>query len=244
MDCIRTYYVLHYVVSGKGYLTLKGKQYEITAGDLFLIPPKEENCYYPDKTDPWNYYWIGFSGMIARQTVQAIGFKDCCVLHLGLLPDLIKLFRACSNSYSENKFFDFTILGHLYHILAKIGNETSEHNIPNSSITASYVHNAIRYIQQHYSEPIRIMDIAYNLGLNANYFSGIFTKIIGIPPQKYIIEYKINKSCELLATKKYSITTVAAMVGYSNPLHFSKEFKNIKGISPKFFDTTPFTSTD
>ena len=45
--------------------------------------------------------------------------------------------------------------------------------------------------------------------------------------------YRLEQSCRLLRTTSLSIQEVAEQTGYSNPLTFSKVFKNAYGLSPK-----------
>ena len=50
----RNVYIIHYVLSGKGYFNGN----EVKAGQGFLIRPNELEHYYPDEKDPWKYIWI------------------------------------------------------------------------------------------------------------------------------------------------------------------------------------------
>lgn len=57
---VRTEYLLHYCVSGKGYYFVNDEKYTIEAGDAFLILPNEVTFYQADKEDPWVYLWMGW----------------------------------------------------------------------------------------------------------------------------------------------------------------------------------------
>ena len=41
------------------------------------------------------------------------------------------------------------------------------------------------------------------------------------------------KARELLSASSYNVSEIAAMVGYDNPLYFSRLFKKTAGISPR-----------
>ena len=51
-------------------------------------------------------------------------------------------------------------------------------------------------------------------------------------PMQYIISVRIENAQRLLCTQDYNVTEVAAIVGYDNPLYFSRLFKKQTGISP------------
>ncbi|MBQ7348377.1 MAG: AraC family ligand binding domain-containing protein [Clostridia bacterium] len=50
--CVRSYYLIHFCVQGKGMLKDKRGTYKIHAGQLFIIRPEEATTYAPDPTDP------------------------------------------------------------------------------------------------------------------------------------------------------------------------------------------------
>ena len=50
---------------------------------------------------------------------------------------------------------------------------------------------------------------------------------------EYINYFRVQKAEELLLTGDMSITDVAAEVGFDNVSYFIKQFRRVKGISPK-----------
>lgn len=59
---VKSHYVLHYVLSGKGVFRLNNQLYSISKGEAFLIPPDVRAYYAADNDDPWVYLWVGFDG--------------------------------------------------------------------------------------------------------------------------------------------------------------------------------------
>lgn len=56
------YYLIHYVISGKGRFHCRGCDIPLSTGDSFLIEPEQLVSYISDEKDPWHYRWIAFSG--------------------------------------------------------------------------------------------------------------------------------------------------------------------------------------
>jgi AraC-like DNA-binding protein len=54
----------------------------------------------------------------------------------------------------------------------------------------------------------------------------------------------MNKAAELLKRTKQPIAEIGSSVGYDNPLHFSRAFKNTLGISPSEYRKEYRISTD
>ena len=68
----RSHYLFHYVLSGTGRLMttdFKGQnhEYQIRSGQGFMIFPKQVTTYIADSRLPWEYVWIEFDGMRARE---------------------------------------------------------------------------------------------------------------------------------------------------------------------------------
>jgi AraC-like DNA-binding protein len=57
----------------------------------------------------------------------------------------------------------------------------------------------------------------------------------GLPPQQYITKFRMAHARELIATSQMSITDIARIVGYDNPLYFSRMFKKETGVSPRAY---------
>jgi two-component system, response regulator YesN len=92
-----------------------------------------------------------------------------------------------------------------------------------------------KYIQNHYASTLDLNTIAQELGFSASYLTKLFTKYENTTPSKYIRCYRMNIAKQLLAVPGASINTVAAAVGYTDPFHFSKSFKQTFGVSPTSF---------
>ena len=73
---IRDHYLIHYIISGKGYYKIKNTTFTLQAGDSFLVYPNTEVLYFADETDPWEYAWVGFTGSDASMILKATDFRQ------------------------------------------------------------------------------------------------------------------------------------------------------------------------
>ena len=64
------------------------------------------------------------------------------------------------------------------------------------------------------------------------------------PPTKYIQQYRVDKSKELLVNTELSIDEVAVAVGFANASYFCKVFKSEKGVSPTEYKRRKRAQTD
>ena len=93
------------------------------------------------------------------------------------------------------------------------------------------------YIKYNYDKPISFTEIATQYNFSQAYLSKIFKEQTGLPPKKYLNEYRINHARKLLLDSSISIKDIAIKVGFDDQFHFSKNFKNTVGVSPHQFRT-------
>ncbi len=89
-----------------------------------------------------------------------------------------------------------------------------------------------KHIQTHYASVLDLNTIAQEFGFSPSYLTKLFIKYEETTPSKYIRNYRMNIAKQLLSVPNSSIVSVSAAVGYSDPFHFSKSFKQTFGYSP------------
>ena len=91
---------------------------------------------------------------------------------------------------------------------------------------------ARRYFQEHYNEDINIEEYALSRNMSVSYFLKKFKEVTTKSPMQYILGIRINNAVSLLESTDYNVTEISTIIGYDNPLYFSRIFKKQKGVSP------------
>lgn len=86
--------------------------------------------------------------------------------------------------------------------------------------------------------------IADRLGLNYSYLSDVFSGVNGITIEHYIIQKRIEKACELLASTDMEIGKIAKCLNYKSCTHFSAQFRAVTGYRPSAFRKMSKDSTE
>ncbi|WP_213484543.1 response regulator transcription factor [Thermobacillus xylanilyticus] len=94
------------------------------------------------------------------------------------------------------------------------------------------VAEAVRYIDEHLPEPLRLKDIADQVHLNPSYFSVLFKEQMGITYSDYVTRRRIQRAKELLVKTKLPIGDIAQKVGYIHVKYFNKMFKEYEHCTP------------
>ncbi len=97
---------------------------------------------------------------------------------------------------------------------------------------ADEIDNAVSYFSEHYNEQINIDSYAEQNNISTSWFIRNFRLYTGITPKQFIMRKRIYNAEALLQNPQYNINEIARIVGYENPLYFSRIFQKLKGLSP------------
>lgn len=104
----------------------------------------------------------------------------------------------------------------------------------NSSVKTNQqlIKEVVAYIHNSYHKNITLKTLAEYSGKKPDQLSYLFYQHMGIRPINYLIQYRLEQAIELLKDGDYTVQEVASLVGYSDPLYFSRIFKKHVGYSP------------
>lgn len=234
---IRNHYLIHFVLNGKGQLQILGNIYTISKGEAFLIPPGIPTTYYADATNPWHYVWIEFDGLKAENYLKEAGLSTNMPIFIPKSKDSYSILKDRFLYFINNNDESTPcLIGNLYLLFDSLIKESSRKvDSKIGSLKEFYVREAINFIEQNYYKNISVEDIASNCNLNRSYFSKLFKDSLSSTPQEFLMRYRLNKACELLMKTDNPINEISIAIGYENPLHFSRAFKKVYGISPRYY---------
>ena len=78
-----------------------------------------------------------------------------------------------------------------------------------------------------------VEEMAEFCNLSPDQFRRNFRQHTGMLPKSYVEEFKLRQAAELLVSTALPVSEVAGRLGYRDPYHFSRRFKNFSGISPE-----------
>lgn len=233
---VRPHYVLHYIMEGKGRYYVGDTQYDLQAGQGFLIEPNVQTFYQADEKDPWTYLWIGFGGSSAESYLRDIGLNSsqltCRCRHAEELKLTVINMLKHNTSSTTDQFLLQSLLYSFFSILARDMEIVPPTRSNGDNI---YIRRAIEYIHNNYSNTIHVADIAAYVCIDRSYLYTLFRRSLGVSPQDYLTNCRISCASELLTLTELPVSGVAFSCGYQDPLVFSKAFKQRMGLTPSQF---------
>ncbi|MGF7045599.1 AraC-like DNA-binding protein [Paenibacillus sp. DS2015] len=92
--------------------------------------------------------------------------------------------------------------------------------------------SVLNYIHQHYSEPLRLKDLASEINMSEGHFCRFFKQMVQKTPVDYLNHYRTQKACKQLENSDKKIVDIAMDVGFENLSYFITVFKQYQGCTP------------
>ena len=232
---------LGYVYKGKAFFVINSTSFSAQPGTIFRITPgsrldiktSAEDCLHCYSI---HYYYslIQWDGAKSQAVTGEEGLPLPAYLHT-TEPEFYDLFRQAHSRWQAKKIdYEWQTKFLLFSILNKVQQvyQTNKEQIHNQN---DMIPKAIKYIQNHYTEPLNRDILANYVSLSPSYFSTLFKEQTGMSPMEYVTKLRLDKAKQLLLSTRLPITQIASGVGYANAFYFTRVFRKHTGLSPREF---------
>ena len=208
--------------SVKDYVFDDGRIMRTDENALFYLP--KGSSYHVEQHQIGGCYAINFDAEIS-DTPFSVSFRNT--------ESLLHHFKAACEAWkSKNDQANLLAMRALYDGIYQIQKEEQRQYISGSY--RSLISPAIQELERSFAEKeISVSRLATLCGISEVYFRKIFFNIFGISPKECIIRKRMEFAKQLLILGEFEISEIAELCGYSEPCHFSREFKKRFGVSPK-----------
>lgn len=225
------YYELYYLESGERYHMVNDTLYLLKAGNFVLFPPFVMHYSYGEKDMPFKRLDMYFSreAILFPQIGSALE-KGAQVFESNEDRDTLTYLRNILREQETEK-------PHFQEQMVLLLNQLMIHIIRDSLKTAApesqdRISSIIRYLNENYTEPITLNQLAARFYINPSYLCREFKKHIGSTVIQYVNSLRILHAQRLLQETNRSVTEISKIVGFSNVTHFNRIYKSLTGMSP------------
>lgn len=231
---MRSNHTLFYLSKGNANILLNNQQYTADEGDLIYLSP-DSNIKFEFTVDS-EYYWITFGGNSVTELLNKSGICVPNIYRIGVIPNIYEI--ICETYYqlltpSDNSFLRCNEM--FMRILVSISDNLSSKFQASSNKTINKILPAIQRMHLFFHESHSLDYYANLCDMSISSFKHTFKSILGISPQSYLINIRLERAKTLILTTNDSIKDIAYSVGYDDPFYFSRLFTKKYGISPKKF---------
>ena len=218
---------VQYVISGSGILICNDQMYSLKAGDTFLLPEGSNHIYYSNPDNHFERIWLNFKGELAKALLSVYNLEEVFVFPgadtSALLAEIQQICRESTDPIVYQNRTSRLFL-ELIQFLAPFRTQREEVTSPVESIRL--------FIDRHITENLKVSDIADHFSFSPEHIIRIFKSTYQITPHQYILQSKIRLSMIMLKMNTDTIEEISEKLNFSDPHHFSAQFKKYVGCTP------------
>ena len=200
--------------------------------DGHIMRTEENTLFYLPKGSSYRVEQLHAGGCYAINFDAEICDEPFCIKlkNSELLKKSFKI--ACDEWRTHNSACKTAAMRTLYDGIYLLHKEQNPSYMPNER--HSVILPAIELIDRSFTDSnLTVASLAALCGTSEVYFRKIFLHKFGVSPKEYIIIKRMEYAKQLVTVGELEISSIAELCGYSEPCHFSREFKKRFGKSPK-----------
>ncbi len=204
--------------------------YFLKKGDCMVIPPQQQNCYLEHAKDA-RLLWFSLQGPLTESFLRQMNALSALPARQGMLPTQMQLTRQIvqvlvRHSGTGDASYQLTQL--LWGIIAAHSGQSIATSVTLSHEIARVV-DTLRANQ--YKDSFSLAEMAAISRMPVETFRKRFSSELDIPPLGYLQFLKMERAKTLLRGGM-NVKQTGVEIGMPDPYHFSKQFKQVVGLSP------------
>ncbi|MDO4492955.1 MAG: helix-turn-helix domain-containing protein [Clostridia bacterium] len=235
-------YEVMYVVGGRATITVGANVYKVGPGKLLFFSNLEEHqtditeapfCRYFVKLDPAQLNRrlgdIWQLSVFKNRSEGFIHWVDLAEYH----KTVTELFRMLGEEYGkDDAYTDEIVVSVIRHLLALCSRVAPERFAFSGSEELQSLAKVQLWIEQHFTEDVKIHEITDKLLLNPAQLSRAFKKATGYTPKQYMMLNRVARAKELLIHTDRSVNDIGTSSGFQDTSNFIRYFKQEEGVTP------------
>lgn len=234
-------------MEGNYLATVSGQTFELSPGDIFLIPSGEPHSLTAPTRGARFIFLFEFDQILAMKGASflascmsrpmLINRSTCPAVYAG---EAALFGEICTEYLRDDGLRDITIYSKLLRLFITYGQvrlNTDGGAVPqppHSSVRnyAERFDAVFNYLDRHFAEDLTLEDVAAVAGFSKFHFSRTFKQLSGSNFYEYLCHRRIKSSESLLMQPGMSISQIALQSGFSSVSTFNRTFKKMKGCTP------------
>jgi AraC-like DNA-binding protein len=238
-------YELSYIITGRGERTLGSITEPFKEGEVVLVPPRIPHQWRFDTAAVDSlgcienitfHFPASFPEDIARlfpdlapSMFRILNLTEA-VLYSGEVQDrLVKLLVDMESKSGPDKI---ALIASLMEAISFLDNASEVSSFTPAGSPQQRMEKIRIYVSCNFARKILLEDIAAHIGMNRSAFCSFFRQQIGKTFITWLNEYRIEKACDMLSGSDMRVGEVATAVGFESLPHFTRIFRQIKGMPP------------
>jgi AraC-like DNA-binding protein len=104
--------------------------------------------------------------------------------------------------------------------------------IATADTPSNRVAHAIDWLRENFSRPLRIEDLAEQVGMSVSSLHHHFKAVTAMTPMQFQKQLRLHEARRLMFVERMDVGTAGYSVGYQSPSQFSREYSRLYGLPP------------
>ena len=245
------------VTAGTGLHWVEGFEFQVAAGDVFLIQGEQQHffktlnnltlynvMYQPDRL-PLPIKELkkipGFTAVFVLEPAYRQKHNFNSRLHLDRSA-LTKTQQILNQMEQELELmdagFEISLFGDLVRLFVFLSRQYAKAPQTEQGQAILRIAEVIGALEKEYARPWKLSDLAGLACMSEGNLHRVFKEATGQAPIDYLIQLRMHRSMELLSETMLTVTEIAFEVGFNDSNYFTRQFKKVVGMSPSRFRGT------
>ena len=229
---------LIFVVGSNGNISFDGLSYPVKSNCLIHLGANKQ-ITLSSETDELEYYAVLYHAELSPITGRRViadalrhkPFDKSYALRTSAPIFFSEQFIAMTNEWSDITPFALLNIKHcFYSVICALYNEL----LSGKATLMEYdpIDYVYHYLQQNYTEAVSLQSLADSICIARSTLHRQFKDRIGISPQQYLMQLRLDAACRILESSQLSVDEIAASCGLRDKSYFTRVFKNKYGLTP------------
>lgn len=228
-------YALVYLLSGSGwYRDAQQRVRRVRAGELLVIFPELGHTYGPGEGETWSEFYCVFDGP-AFDLLRDVGLLSVDRPLVQLTAGVAWLGRVQQvllDRPPETLAERTVMLSRFVQLVAEMAATNSAEA---DTQAPPWIADACQLLRNQLDADVAPADVAARLDIPYETFRKRFQQHVGVAPGRYRLTRRIDAACGMLLETGLTAEAIAERLGFANPFHFSRRFKQVTGLTPRDF---------
>ena len=163
-------------------------------------------------------------------SIKAIGVNP---VDADLLDAVVRLVRLADKPGEQRILAPLIKREIVYRLLAGGEGARLSHLVASSRGDTRRISRAIGRVREHYNEPLKIEEIARDLGMSVSGFHHHFKSVTSMSPLQFQKQIRLQEARRLMLGEDLDAASAGHRVGYEDPAYFSRDYKKLFGAPPQ-----------
>ncbi len=226
---------LELVVAGAGTVRCNDAEHRLGAGSLFHYDATTRLEIRTDPAQPMAKYFLCLTGARARARLRSTGLRPGGLLQLAMFTEVQRLWDDLIREGGHHRPTAGRLCAALTEVLLLKIEELAGLSVSPGRAAEEAFLRCKGIIEARAPSLATLADITRAVGVGPTRLSRLFRRYQGLSPYQYLLHRKMALAAEALMDPTVLVKEAAAQVGFTDPYHFSRCFKQVHRVAPKDF---------